>query len=130
MADEAAMGFELVVGKFCADQTAGLVFRIIECDVGEDAGEGGGEFRERFVLFGSEIVLQQFATLDFALDWFGSNRTSDKIFGANATRLMRSGDLDVSAIFVVLLVPAIQWIGVGIGADVGDFDADGARIGD
>jgi len=58
MADEAAMGFELVVGEFCADEIAGFIFRIIERDVGEDAGERGSEFGERFVLFGSEIVLK------------------------------------------------------------------------
>src|SRR5687767_11761857 len=108
MADEAAMGSELVVGKFCADKVAGGVFRIIESDVGKDAGERGGEFRERFVLFRREIVLEQFATLDFAHDWFGSDRTSDKILGADAAGLMRSRDVDVGAIFVVLLVPAFQ----------------------
>src|SRR5687767_1126358 len=125
MADEAAMRFELIVWKFGADQIAGFVFWIIECDVGEDAGERSGEFRECVVLFGSEIVLEEFAALDFTFDRVGPDRASDKVFSADAAGLMGRWDLDVGAIFVVLLVPAFQWIGIGIGANIGDFDANG-----
>lgn len=125
VADEAGVGFELVVGKFGADEVAGGIFGIVESEFGEDAAEGGGEFGERFVLLRGEVVLEELLILDFAGDRFGTDGAGDEIGSADAGGVERNLDVGASGIF---FIPAVEGSVVAVGADVGDFDADGASV--
>lgn len=127
VADEAAMGFELVVGEFCADEVVGGIFGVIEGEFGEDAAESGGEFGECFVLLRGEVVLEELLILDFAGDGFGTDGAGDEVRSADAGGVERNLDVGAGGIF---FIPAVEGSVVTVGADVGDLNADGAGIRD
>lgn len=133
MAEDAFVGVVLFGGEGVGDEFAVFVLGVITLELGEDGAERGGELGEGGVLLGGEVVLALDAALDFAGDHFIAGGMADEVGGEDAAAVEAfgngEGDDAGGGVFVVPLGERGGGFFGGIGAHVGDFDADGAVIG-
>ncbi len=129
VADHALEVLPLLVGQDMRDEIALLVLRVGELNLGKHFREGGGEFDQRVVLLGSEVVLIKLLALDGALDQFLAGGFAVEGFGPHTDMAHGAGRAKMHHAFFVGDVPLVEHrVGIGISADAGDFDADRAGI--
>lgn len=131
MAEDALVCFQFAVRQLLENEFARGIPRVVAFDFRQRLAERGGEFDQGLVLLGRKVVLDQLGALDCAGDRLGPRGVAHKAFGADAAvaKLLGNGDAR----------PAVRLFGIplrkgiiaadGIGAHVGDLDADGAVVG-
>ena len=131
VAQDAAVGFQRFVGEFLRDEFSGGIARIVAGDFGEHLAERGGELGESGVLLRGEIVLDEVGVLDRAAHGRGAGRMADEVFRVDHRVFDRGRNRDGGPTGGIGLIPSIEHLHVagGVGAHVGDFDADGAGVG-
>lgn len=130
VAQDALVGCEVGVGEFVSDEGAVGVAGVVAAEVGEDFAKGRGEADECVVLLSREVVLAALLALHFADDEAWSDGAADESWSADAAIALPAWDGDACA-EIVVGVPLCEGVFFvfGVGAHVGDFDADGAVVG-
>src|SRR5688572_13707500 len=126
MAQHALVGIPLGVFQLLRNELAVGVLGVVALDLREDAAERRRELDQRVVLLGREVVLGEFLALDVADDQFLARRAADEALGADAHFVVGAGRAKADAAAVRGFVPFLQVGAVlhGVGAHVGDFNAD------
>ncbi|MDB6059642.1 MAG: hypothetical protein JWO95_3486 [Verrucomicrobiales bacterium] len=117
----------------------GFLARVIAGDFWKGGAQGGGEVRQRFVLFRGEVVLFVELALHDGFDELRAGRAAMEIFGADAAGVWGcvavfvgklSRNLDDSLAGGISFIPFVQLgdVAAEARAEVGDFDADGAAV--
>ena len=105
VAKDAVVRGEFGVGQFMRKHLSVGTARDVAGDLGKNFCEGGGEFSERGILLGREIVLDEISALYDATDGFWAGGATDEIFHAQHRVADASGDRDDRAAGGVAAVP-------------------------
>jgi len=105
MAEDALVGFELVIGKFVGDDLAVGALRVIAFNFGQGFAERGSELDQGFILFRCEVVLDKFLALNGSFYRLRPRGTADKVGSSNPTITEVARDGDDGLAFGVRFIP-------------------------